>query len=236
VAAVECGFVDIGPLGFSKAAKEKKRVLVDQAHASARSKSTGKADMQSEVEEATKKVMAKLRTEVKMPGLVHTWNETFPVHGVTTDNQALDGSQPVSLNDYGVLRFPALAHHLGVYPSATGHFFNQLPRLFMLLKVLPDNVPIVMNKFGLSEALVKLLVRLNIVKNNRFLPLQPKLYFAKTVFFTGEMTRHREFGDWYTMPVERCSFGLAPHRSIMREFLVELERLSTKSYMDWSNS
>jgi hypothetical protein len=146
---------------------------------------------------------------------------THSLRYLSLHHQALEGSQPVSQNDYGMIRFPALAHHLGVYPTATGHFFNQLPRLFMLLKTLPENVPIVMGKFGLSEALVKILVRLKIVKHNRFLPLQPQMYFAKTMFFTGEMARHREYDEWYTMPVERCSFGLAPHRSIMREFLVE---------------
>ena len=97
----------------------------------------------------------------------------------------------------------------------------KLPRLFFLLKVLPEAVPIIINRFSLSEALVKLLVRLEIVKSNRFLPLQPNLYFAQKIFFAGEMGRHRESGDWYSLAVERCSFGLAQHRTIMREFLAE---------------
>jgi predicted outer membrane repeat protein len=92
VAAVDCGFVDVGPLGFSKAAKEKKQQLVDDARSKARKDHKSKDNVQAAVEAATKKVMSKLRTEVKYPGLVHTWNETFPVHGVTTDNQVCSRS------------------------------------------------------------------------------------------------------------------------------------------------
>ena len=100
-----------------------------------------------------------------------THEATFPVHGVVTDNEARDGAQPKGENSYGFRQFPALAHHLAVYPDATGHFFNQLPRLFMLLHSLPPSVPIVMNKHKLSTQLVTILQRDGLVTKGRFIPL-----------------------------------------------------------------
>ena len=56
----------------------------------------------------------------------------------------------------------AVAHHIySTYPTATGHFFNQVTRLFWLIMTLPADVPILIPSFGLSDQLVKILTKVS---------------------------------------------------------------------------
>lgn len=193
VAAVRCGFVDIGTLGREN---------------SLDGPGKGKAK--------------KPKTRVRYPGLVHTANEAYPIHGVCTDNMAREGAQPTSPNSYGFVKLPAVAHHLAVYPEATGHFFNQLPRLFLLLSVLPPDVPILVKRHKLMMEIIDILIKVGLVGRDRFIALDPpRIYTAKTVFFAGEMGRLPGEERWNTLPVERCAFGMAMHRELLRTLLVD---------------
>mmetsp|Transcript_8297 Transcript_8297/g.10496 ORF Transcript_8297/g.10496 Transcript_8297/m.10496 type:complete len:456 (-) Transcript_8297:218-1585(-) len=185
IAAVKCGFVDIGKLGKDKGST------------------------------------SKIKTAVKFPGLVFDDRATYPVHGVVTDIEAKRGAQPIESKPAQTLKLPVLAHHLGVYPESTGHFFNQLPRLFLLLYVLPPSIPIVVKKHKLMVQLIQLLHRLGVVGNDRFVAAEPKTLEGKLVLFTGEMGRLPGQEKWYNLPVERCSFGMAMARQLMRELLVK---------------
>ena len=67
-----------------------------------------------------------------------------------------------------VPHFDEIAVHFGVGGAATGHFLNQLPRLFHLIVGTPPHVPIAIRSNAISERFVSFLIDANIVSPDRF--------------------------------------------------------------------
>lgn len=71
-------------------------------------------------------------------GLVYDHSRRFPVHAAHPQDTSLGAN-----SHYGrVVRFKKLSHNLAVYPFATAHTFERLPRLFLLIKALPPVRPL----------------------------------------------------------------------------------------------
>jgi hypothetical protein len=67
-------------------------------------------------------------------GIVYDHNRRFPVHAAHPGDTSLDANSHYDR----VVRFKSLSHNLAVYPFATAHTFERLPRLFLLIKTLPS--------------------------------------------------------------------------------------------------
>ena len=73
-------------------------------------------------------------------GEVYDENRVFSAHGIGFRMKSFFPEPPPREPPK---HFPAIAHHIySTYPTATGHFFNQVARLFWLLMTLPEDVPI----------------------------------------------------------------------------------------------
>ena len=163
-------------------------------------------------------------------GEVYDNTRVFSAHGIGFRKE---NYMPEKRSDVGG-RYQAVAHHIySTYPTATGHFFNQITRLFFLLAVLPEDVPILLPSFGLSDQLRKILVRSGVASSSKFIPvsgkprhkspgLELKPQYADTVYFAGEMTRcrhHPSCSTWYSLQQEVCSWQLALPRVVQREMM-----------------
>lgn len=67
-------------------------------------------------------------------GLVYDHQRRFPVHAAHPSDTSLGANSRYD----NMVRFKKLSHNLAVYPFATAHTFERLPRLFLLIKALPE--------------------------------------------------------------------------------------------------
>ena len=134
-------------------------------------------------------------------GEVYDSDRVFAAHGVGFKSEGfLPENAPVGgYHD-------VVAHHIfAIYPTATGHFFNQLARLFYLLVALPPDVPILVPHFDLSVKLREILVKSGVMHPQKFI-----MFPSTTRKGSPGLEFKPHFARWCT---SRASRGSAPGRT-----------------------
>lgn len=163
---------------------------------------------------------AYLDTDPLIPCMAYDRTRTFPVHG---NHPARTKFQPLKWPPTKIQEFDALGHAVAVYPHPKGgaaHFFNQLPRLFMILNAIPPDVPVLVPKHSASDKIVDILVNRGWLKDrSRIIDWDKStVYYANTLYFVGEMGRGNATSmKWDSLGVEKCSWALALPRSTMQQ-------------------
>ena len=91
-----------------------------------------------------------------IPGMVYDRTRAFPTHG---NHPHQRGFMPLTTQPTKIIeRFDKLAHVLAVYPTAFPESMLRVPRLILLLKALPPDVPIIMPKHALRDDILEYMV------------------------------------------------------------------------------
>lgn len=109
-------------------------------------------------------------TDPVIPGMAYDRTRSFPVHG---NHPQRTQFQPITLPPRNIKHYKSLSHNLAVYPNPHGgaaHFFNQLPRLLFLLRVLPPDVPILLSMHDAQRSMLNVLASRDLIDLKRVVP------------------------------------------------------------------